>query len=101
MKRRMLSEPDVHVLFRFSTKTGKIDTTMTALGSALLTAWALHHTPKTKTCIIIERSSGNVIFEATGHPNGFPLIAKNTGFCEDYDIPLETVQAIKDERFDE
>ena len=32
----------VHVLFRSSKKTGKVDTTMIGLGKAMLELWAIH-----------------------------------------------------------
>lgn len=41
-------------LVRFSKKTGKIDTTMTALGCGLLNLWALQNTTKTKDTIIFD-----------------------------------------------
>lgn len=94
----------VHVLFRFSKKTGKVDMTMTALGSAQLKLWALNNTPKTKACIIVERDSGQVISIIKGTED-FPEIedckSQYLGFCEAYGIPMDTLKEIKDDRFDE
>lgn len=90
----------VHVLFRFSQKTGKIDTTMTSLGSALLQMWALNHTTKTKSCVIVERDTGTVVF-ATQGTDGFPKARKgDLGSIEGFGFPLEELQSIKDDRFD-
>ena len=90
----------VHVLFRFSKKTGKIDTTMTALGSGLLQIWALNNTPKTKGCLIVERDTGKVIFATQGTEN-MPQIKKgNLGSVEDFVMSLEDLQTITDDRFD-
>ena len=91
---------DVHVLFRFSKKTGKIDTTITGVTSALMQMWALHNTTKSKTTLIFNRETGRCIFSAEGTAD-FPKIEKGElGSCEEYNIPLEALQRIKDERFD-
>ena len=89
----------VHVLFRFSKKTGKIDTTMTSLGSAQMQLWALNNTTKTKATMIIEQETGNVIFMATGTKDGFPMITVNVGHCEEFGIPHDAVLDIVDDRF--
>jgi hypothetical protein len=92
---------DVHVLFRFSKKTGKIDTTMTGVTSALMKMWALQNTTKSKQTIIFNRETGACILSATGTADGLPEIEKgDLGTCEDYNIPLDILQSIKDERFD-
>lgn len=92
---------DVHVLFRFSKKTGKIDTTMTGVTSGLMIMWALNNTTKSKMTLIFNRETGRCIFSATGTADGLPEIEKgDLGSCEEYNIPLEELQAIKDERFD-
>lgn len=94
----------VNVLFRFSKKTGKIDTTITGLGTGLMEMWCLRNTTKSKACLIIERDTGKVLFRAEGTSDGFPKAEhrrnKDLGTCEDYGIPLSMLQAIKDERFD-
>jgi hypothetical protein len=93
---------DVHVLFRFSKKTGKIDTTMTGVTSALMQMWALQNTTKSKMTLIFNRETGRCIFSATGTANDLPEIEKgDLGSCEEYGISLEDLQAIKDERFDQ
>lgn len=92
----------VHVLFRFNKKSGKIDTTMTSLGTALLQMWALQNTPKTKRCLVFERETGLLVFDCEGNSSGYPQINKYTTVqtCNDFNIPLDTLRAIKDDRFD-
>lgn len=94
----------VYVLFRFSKKTGKIDTTMTGLGSAMMRLWALNNTTKTKNCIIVERDTGVIEF-ATSGTGDFPKVVDrrkdgDIGNAEDYGITAEILQSIKDDRFD-
>ena len=95
----------VHVLFRCTKKSGKIDTTMTGMGSALMQMWALNNTPKSKSCLIFERESGELVFATYGTENGFPKIKKGIGCegqtCEDFGISLEDLHSFKDSRFDE
>lgn len=91
---------DVHVLFRFSKKTGKIDTTMTGVTSGLMMMWAMNNTTKSKMTLIFNRNTGRCIFSATGTEN-LPKIEKgDLGMCTEYNIPLEDLQAITDDRFD-
>lgn len=94
----------VHVLFRFSKKTGKVDVQMTCLGSAQAELWALNNTPKTKACMIIERDTGEVVYMTAGTADGFPKVRTNKkeliGMCDDFGIPFEVVKSIKDDRFD-
>lgn len=91
----------VHVLFQFSQKTGKISSTMTAMGSALLMLWAMENTPKTKGTIIIERDTGRVKMVVEGQ--NVKKFTERDGevLCTDFGIPLEMVQEIKDDRFDD
>lgn len=92
---------DVHVLFRFSKKTGRIDTTMTGVTSGLMMMWAMNNTTKSKMTLIFNRETGHCIFSATGTPDGLPEIEKgDLGMCTEYNIPLEDLQKITDERFD-
>ena len=94
---------EIHVLFRFSQKTGKIDKVMTGMGSALMQMWALKNTPKTKGCMIFERETGRLIFSTMGQESGFPKVRKGeqcTGVCDDYGIPIEELHKISDDRFD-
>ena len=90
----------VHVLFRFSQKTGKIDTTMTSLGKGMLEMWALNNTTKTKGCIVVERDSGEVVFTTRGTGN-FPKVEKgHLGNIEKFGIPMDALRQITDDRFD-
>ena len=95
----------VHVLFRCTKKSGKIDMTMTGMGSALMQMWALNNTPKSKACMIFERESGKLVFATYGTANGFPKIQKGEGCkdqtCEDFGISLDDLHSFKDDRFDE
>lgn len=93
----------VHVLFRFNKRSGKIDTTMTSLGFAMLQMWALQNTPKTKRCLIFERDTGLLVFDCEGNSvSEFPQINKyiDVKKCTEFGIPLKELQNIKDERFD-
>ena len=94
----------VNVLFRFSKKTGKVDTVITGLGTGLMEMWCLRNTTKSKECLIVERDTGKVLFRAIGTADGFPKAKRGSkedlGTCEDYGLPLEVVKSIKDERFD-
>lgn len=96
-------ELGMNVLFRFSQKTGKVDTTMTGLGSAMMRMWALNNTTKTKACMIVEQSTGRVLLITQGTADGWPKIRdgkkEDLGTCEAYGIPLMAVQSIKDDRF--
>lgn len=99
MKRK--NDMPVYVLFRFSKKTGKIDTTLTAINKPMLQLWALQNTiAKTKASAIINRDTGEVVYMAMGTADGFPKVEENCGRCEEYGIPLEALRAIKDDRFD-
>lgn len=90
----------VYILFRFSKRTGKIDTTMTGITSAMMQLWALNNTTKTKASLIVERATGTVIFTADG-TGDFPKVKKgNLGSITEYGISLDDLQSIKDERFD-
>lgn len=93
----------IHVLFRCSKKTGKIDTTMTGMGSALMRFWALQNTTSSKECLIFVRDTGELVFHARGNKeSNFPVIVKHTTIpsCEDFGISLEDLQSITDDRFD-
>lgn len=90
----------INVLFRFSKKTGKIDKTMTGIGTALMQMWALNNTPKTKATIIIERDTGKVLFLAQG-TGDFPKVKKtDLGNAEEYGIAMGLLAQMKDDRFD-
>lgn len=93
----------VHVLFRCSKKTGKIDMTMTGIGSALMRLWALQNTTPSKECLIFIRETGELVFHIVGNKvSNFPTFVKYTKVptCEDFGISLEDLQDIKDDRFD-
>jgi hypothetical protein len=99
-----MSNLGIHVLFRYSKKTGEIDTTMTGMGSAVMQMWALQNTTKTKGCMIFERETGNLVFATYGTADGFPKVRKGKQCegktCEDMGIPFSALQEITDDRFD-
>lgn len=61
-------------LIRYSTKTGKVDTAMTALGCGLIQLWGLQNTTKTKTTVVFELETGLIRSRYTGTPDGFPKV---------------------------
>ena len=63
-------------LVRFSKKTGKIDTTMTALGKGLIQLWALQNTTKSKATVIVDIDERKISSEYFGTADGFPEIHK-------------------------
>lgn len=96
---------EVYVLFRASKKTGKIDTTITAMVSSMLMLWAMQNTTSSKQCLVFERESGKLVYATSGTKDGFPEVRDarkhgDLGICEDYGIPLEALHKIKDDRFD-
>jgi len=75
-------------LIRFSKKTGKIDTTMTALGKGMIQLWALQNTTKTKACVIVDIGERRTIAEYIGTEDGFPEVRKDPDEFE-FDLPSE------------
>lgn len=94
----------LNVLFRYSKTTGEIDATMTGMGSALMTSWALQNTPSSKNVIIVERDTGKVTCIMEGTKDGFPDVRRaeteDLGTIEEYGIPLSELRKIRDDRFD-
>ena len=88
------------ILLRASKKTGKVDTTLTAIGSGLLSVWALKNCTKSKMILIIDSDTGEVIYFMQGNPNSdFPQVKSlkkdgDLGFCEEYGIPLSMIKSI-------
>ena len=63
-----------HFLVRFTRKSGKIDTTMSGLGNALMRMWAMQNTTKSKDTIIFDEDGLiKFYFEGTGD---FPKITE-------------------------
>lgn len=83
-------------LVRFSKKTGKIDTTMTAIGSGLIRLWALQNTTKTKACVIADIDERKVVYEYIGTAAGFPEIRKDPEEFE-FDVPEQLFDYFSDE----
>lgn len=78
-----MNELRKYYLVRFSRKTGKIDTSLEALGSAQLKWWGLTNTTKTKDTIVFDKETGEIAayYEGTGD---FPKIYEDGGNIEDY-----------------
>ena len=66
-----------HALLRFSKKTGKIDTTMTGLGTGMMKLWALQNTTSSKMCFIVNLETGLIVYQTTGTKDGFPDVKEN------------------------
>lgn len=88
--------PDLHHygLIRFSKKTGKIDTTMTAIGRGMIQMWALQNTTKAKACVIVDIDERKVFAEYIGTADGFPEIRKSDF---EYELPEELWEIFADE----
>lgn len=63
-------------LVRYSKKTGKVDTAMTALGFGLLQLWGLQNTTKTKSTVVFELDTGLIRSRYTGTERGFPEVER-------------------------
>ena len=79
-------------LVRFSSKTGKVDTCMNSMGTAMLSLWALQNTTKTKTCLVFDLEDGKVVEEYKGSADGFPKVNKNLDWIVDAPV-LEALRA--------
>lgn len=83
-------------LIRFNKKTGKIDTTMTALGKGMIQLWALQNTTKTKACVIVNINERCTMAEYIGTDNGFPEIHKDVEEFE-FNLPDELWSIFEEE----
>ena len=59
---------------RCSKKTGKIDTTLTGTGYAMLNLWGLQNTTKSKETFVFTIDSGLLIAHYIGSVNGMPSV---------------------------
>ena len=91
-----MSELHNYGLIRFSKKTGKIDTTLTALGKGMIQLWALQNTPKTKACVIVDIDEAKPLAEYVGTADGFPKVHKNIEDFE-FNLPDKLFDFFKDE----
>ena len=91
-----MSELHNYGLIRFSKKTGKIDTTMTALGRGVIQLWALQNTTKTKASVIVDIDEGVVFAEYVGTADGFPEVRKDPTTFE-YELPYELFDILVEE----
>lgn len=92
----------VFVLLRASKKTGKVNKCMTGITPALMKMWGLQNTRKNDITLIIERDTGRIVEVYTGTANGYPKREKirEDAHCTDFDISLDDLQQITDDRFD-
>jgi hypothetical protein len=81
-----MNELHTYGLVRISKKTGKIDTSMTAVGKGLIQLWALQNTTKTKACVILDLTDRKVFAEYIGTADGFPIVRKSEADFE-FDVP--------------
>lgn len=84
---------DMHCLVRFNRRTGKIDTTLEAVGNAQLKMWALMNCTKTKDIIIFHKETGNCVMYLEGTEDYPKIFEEELGNIESY-CPglLEAVQ---------
>lgn len=83
-------------LIRFNKTTGKIDTTMTALGRGMIQVWAMQNTLNTKASVIVDIDERKVFAEYIGTEDGFPEIRKDPATFE-YNIPDELYDILAEE----
>ena len=91
-----MSELHNYGLIRFSKKTGKIDTTMTAIGKGMIQLWALQNTTKTKATVIVDIDERATHSEYIGTADGFPEVRKNPADFE-YGLPEELFDILAEE----
>lgn len=80
-------------LVRFTKRTGKIDTSMTAIGKGLIQLWALQNTTKTKASVIIDLTERTVYAEYVGTPGGIPDVREDPATFE-FDVPEELIDEL-------
>ena len=83
-------------LIRLNKTTGKIDTTMTALGRGMIQVWAMQNTLNNKASIIVDIDERKVFAEYIGTEDGFPEIRKDPETFE-YNIPDELFDILAEE----
>lgn len=83
-------------LVRFGKKTGKPDTTMTAIGCGLLKLWGLQNTTKTKATVVVDIDERRTVTEFIGSAAGFPEVRDKAEDFE-YDIPDELYTVFEEE----
>ena len=91
-----MSELHNYGLIRFSKKTGKIDTTMTAIGRGMIQLWALQNTTNTKASVIVDIDEREVFAEYVGTSDGFPEVRKDPDTFE-YELPYELFDILEEE----
>lgn len=64
-------------LVRYSKRTGKIDKSITGLGTGLMQLWALQNTTSSKQTTIFELETGIITSEYIGTKDGFPEVFRN------------------------
>ena len=84
-----------YAIFRFSKKTGKVDTTLSCGAFALAKLYALQNTTATKNTIVIDAESGNVVFVVSGRKDAFPKVCESPKIkAESLGITQEILQSV-------
>jgi hypothetical protein len=91
---------ETFTLVRFTRRTGKINTVLESLGTAMLQMWALKNTRGAEACLIFNKNNGHVAFLTEGTSTGFPKISdardEDLGHIDDYCKGL--LKAIQDQK---
>lgn len=93
-----MKELRVYIMFRFNRKTGKVLETATGVTSGLMMLHLLRFTTKTQKGVVIDRETGEVIYEYDGLTGTADRHPNYTAF--DLGITREQLDAITDGRFD-
>lgn len=75
-------------LARFDKESGKINTSMTAIGRGVIQLWALQNTRENEACVIVDVDERMVFAEYVGADDGLPDVRKNPEDFE-YELPNE------------
>lgn len=85
-------------MIRYNRKTGKVLETATGCEYGLMRVYLLRNTTATQQGIVIDRETGDVIFEYDGLTASFCNMPNYTAF--DIGITREDLDKITDDRFD-
>ncbi|MBE5892223.1 MAG: hypothetical protein E7286_02455 [Lachnospiraceae bacterium] len=74
-----MNDYEEYCLVRFHKKTGKIDTSLEAMGYEQLKKWAMAATTRTKESIIFNKSTGEIKIHILGSATGNKLYEYESG----------------------
>ena len=80
-------------LARFDKESGKINTSMTAIGRGVIQLWALQNTRENEACVIVDVDERMVFAEYVGTDDGLPDVRKNP---KDFDKIQKNLKEVKD-----